>query len=67
MILDEIKENEVDRFRPQQGLTIMNHYRKRYHLYINCFRPQQGLTIMNSIKWLEQCQEEHRVSVPNRG
>ena len=36
------------RFRPQQGLTIMN--KKRFTVgdkVVVSFRPQQGLTIMN--------------------
>ena len=39
------------RFRPQQGLTIMNfkgtHKEKKNEIF-KSFRPQQGLTIMNS-------------------
>ena len=40
------------RFRPQQGLTIMNKVKKFVIGMINTlgFRPQQGLTIMNVIK-----------------
>ena len=35
-------------FRPQQGLSIMNH--KKHLVKVkqrHCFRPQQGLSIMN--------------------
>ena len=36
------------RFRPQQGLTIMNFLNSLMSSSLHCFRPQQGLTIMNT-------------------
>ena len=59
-------------FRPQQGLTIMNHGNTNglvKHYYACSFRPQQGLTIMNNINKLrlETYKNLHKVSVPNRG
>ena len=36
------------RFRPQQGLSIMNDYMRDYRDAFRSFRPQQGLSIMNS-------------------
>ena len=35
------------RFRPQQGLSIMNDYMRDYRDAFRSFRPQQGLSIMN--------------------
>ena len=44
-----VRESTSNRFRPQQGLIIMN---KNFALAVAkekkwCFRPQQGLIIMN--------------------
>ena len=40
---------DVEGFRPQQGLTIMYRQRDIMKNYVRMgFRPQQGLTIMNS-------------------
>ena len=35
------------RFRPQQGLSIMNDYMRDYRDAFRSFRTQQGLSIMN--------------------
>ena len=43
-----LAQRDALRFRPQQGLTIMNRHGKEFIKNVRiCFRPQQGLTIMN--------------------
>ena len=58
------------RFRPQQGLIIMNLTynvtRENFDNYIR-FRPQQGLIIMNGTTNFFDRLENYKVSVPNRG
>ena len=55
------------RFRPQQGLSIMNDYMRDYRDAFRSFRPQQGLSIMNTNGYGITVRAHVIVSVPNRG